>query len=249
MIVVRIEDFLRQTSLFEGLGDDDVARLAAGCEELSLAAHRTIFTEGDTADAFYLICSGKVAIFRDTLGRPLQLLAQLETGEFFGELGLLHDSPRTASARTSERCRLLRIGRAELLAFLDDHTEIALRLQNAAIRRHSANVSSTLALSQRRELRIRLNHKVHLDLEEGATLPATLENLSPGGLSLAPAEESWWPGKRVRFALRCAGLRFEVRGRVSWRDGDRVGVAFTATATDHETQIQGLLRRLLETAS
>lgn len=243
---MRVQDFLRQATLFEGLDDAEIDRLAACCAELTLPAHRAIFDEGDAADAFYLICSGRVAIFRNTLGRPLQLLAHLEPGEFFGELGLLHDAPRTASARTAERSRLLRLGRADLLALLERHAEIALRLQNAAIRRHTANVTSALALTQRRELRIRLSHKVELDLEEGRTLAATLENLSPGGLSLGLAAAAWLPGMRVRFALRCAGLRFEVRGRISWRDGDRVGVAFTTTAADHETQIQGLLRRLLE---
>lgn len=249
MIVLRIEDFLRQTSLFGGLDDIGIHRLAASCEELTLPAHALIFSEGDPADAFYLIASGRVAIFRDTLGRPLQLLAHLEAGEFFGELGVIHDAPRSASARTAEPSRLLRLGRAEMLGFLEDHSEIALRLQNAAIRRYTANVSSTLALGQRRELRIRLNHKVQLDLDDGAILPATLENLSNGGLSLGATATAWSPGKRVSFALCCAGLRFEVRGRISWRDGDRVGVAFTATTSDHDNQVQGLLRRLLEGAS
>jgi len=239
-------EFLRQTSLFEGLADADLEHLAKLCEDVGLAAHSEVFAQGDETDAFYVVRSGRVVVIRDALGKPVQLLAHLEAGDFFGELGLLGEAPRSASVRTAEPSRLLRIAKGDFFTLLDRHPSFALEVQNVAIRRHSANVAAALALSERGELRIRLRHDVELELASGKVYGATLENLSPGGLSLSAAPTRWQKGQKVDFVLVFEELRLALRGRITWRDGDRLGLAFTGKGADHETQIQSALRRLLQ---
>ena len=86
---------------------------AAGAERLDLPEGKTVFDEGSKADGLYLIAAGKVMIAKgvEPGQRHQRTLATLGSGEFFGELSLLLDEPRVASARTVENTTLYRIGR------------------------------------------------------------------------------------------------------------------------------------------
>lgn len=70
--------------------DGDLRRLSDG---------EMVFDEGDPGRVMYVIESGKVEIFRTKHGKEVKL-ATLGSGEYFGEMSLLLDAPRSASART-----------------------------------------------------------------------------------------------------------------------------------------------------
>ncbi len=240
--------FLRPLDLFAGLAEDDLRWLAGLLGERFVVTEEVLFRHGDRSDAFYLVREGAVALFRDEVGKPLQLLARHRAGEHFGELGLFDAGERHATARATEPGRILWVGRGAFLAFLDDHPDVALRLHITAARRHSENVAAVLGIGPRDEVRIRVSRRAVL-LHPGAEpRMVMLENLSKGGLSLRGAPVAWRPPARIAFTLELDGEPVEVRGRVSWRSGDLLGVAFTDRPEDHEDQIQGLLRRLLHPA-
>ena len=69
--------------------------------QVRLRAGSVIFSEGEESDAAYRIISGKVQISLDTKSGPL-VLSKLRAGEFFGEMGMVENLPRSASARTSD---------------------------------------------------------------------------------------------------------------------------------------------------
>src|ERR1700709_1875378 len=73
-----LKDFLRQVSLFADLDEDQLGRLAGLASEVSYPANHILFREGDPVDSFYLVREGGVTVFRDTKGKPIQLLARLE---------------------------------------------------------------------------------------------------------------------------------------------------------------------------
>src|SRR5688572_20418397 len=81
-----LKEFLRSVSLFQDLDEEDLARLTGLAREVSVPHHTVLFREGDPVDAFYLVRSGSVTVFRDAKGKPLQVLARLEEGGFFGEM-------------------------------------------------------------------------------------------------------------------------------------------------------------------
>ncbi|MCP4653981.1 MAG: cyclic nucleotide-binding domain-containing protein [bacterium] len=244
--VVEASD-LRSTELFRELDDDDLKRLAKWFVKLLVPAEYTIIHEGERSEGFYILHEGSVAVFRDAVGKPVQLLARLERGEFFGELGLFGMAKRTASVRTTEPSCILKITKRDLLTFLKDQPAVKLTLQCSAVRRYSSNIAATLELGQRREVRIRMYHDVTLKTEDGASQMAQLENLSLGGLSLGGAPDRWQPDQPVRFGIDLEGGVLELAGRVVWRIKDRVGVAFTKTLPNHDTLIQVTIRSLLET--
>lgn len=88
----------------------------------------TIFSAGDAGDGFYVIESGRVAIVGDKTSGANRPLAVIEQGDFFGEMAVLDEGVRSASAvaETPTRTRFLR--RDEFLRLLQDRPEFALEL-------------------------------------------------------------------------------------------------------------------------
>ena len=229
----------------EDLTDTEVQLLAASFQEITYGSDECVFRHGDTACAFYVVRRGAVALFRDQVGKPIQLLARYVRGEHFGELGLFDARPRQATARTTEPTHLLEIEAADLIVFLESHPSLALKLHTTAARRHTENVAAVLGIGARDEVRIRVGRQVRMTDATGGLRDVILETLSKGGLSLRGAPAAWLPKTRVRFSLDLAGESLEVLGRVSWRSGGALGLAFEERAPNHEDRIQQALRRLL----
>lgn len=240
------QDLLRQVRLFVDLDEDELERLAALFTEEVLPAGHRVFKPGDPSDAFYVVHQGGIALYSDQPGKPIHLHGRLSRGDFFGELGLFDGFERAASARASETSRVLRIPKDALLTFLDDHPAIAIKMQIAAARRHSQNVSLALDLGHRSEVRIRLGKRAEMILEDGIRLGVVVENLSLGGICLRDVPETWQRHWTLRFELLYDGERLPVIGRITWRRGDTVGLAFSRTDPEHDDRVQRMLRRLLD---
>lgn len=240
------EDLLKQVRLFVDLDEEEMVRLAAlFSEEVLLSGHR-VFKPGDPSDAFYVIEEGSIALYSDQPGKPIHLQGRLGPGDFFGELGLFDGFERAASARASETSRVLRIPKDALLAFLDDHPTIAIKMQIAAARRHSQNVSLALDLGHRSEVRIRLGKQAEMILDNGQRHGVMVENLSLGGICLRAVPETWQRHWTLRFELLYDSERLPVIGRITWRRDETVGLAFSRTDPDHDDRVQRMLRRLLD---
>jgi CRP/FNR family cyclic AMP-dependent transcriptional regulator len=93
-----------------------------------------LFREGDAGNDFYLIVSGRVAIYKEREGRR-KILAELGAGEFFGEMAIFNNAPRTASAETAEDCLLVRIGKDELKTLLFNSYDFRINMVKKLVRR------------------------------------------------------------------------------------------------------------------
>lgn len=240
---------LRQVDLFRDLDPRELDHLAAGFVELRVKANRLVLQQGQPAEAFFVVAEGGVAVFRDAVGMPVQLLARLRRGDFFGEIGLFARGRHSASVRTSEASRILKITRQRLLDFLDNHPPIFQKLQMAAARRHSADMASALELGRRREVRVRCSHEVILQLADGSRSPVMLDNLSLGGVCLGGTPAHWQVGDEHEFSLAIRESELPLTGRVTWRRGDSVGLTFVDRSPNHDVLIQMATRLLLELES
>jgi CRP-like cAMP-binding protein len=92
-----------------------------------LEAGEFVFRAGEKGESMYIIQEGEVEILLETGGQE-QRLALLSEGDFFGEMAVLEELPRTASARTLTPCTLLRIDRATFDQLIRQDPEIAVRL-------------------------------------------------------------------------------------------------------------------------
>jgi CRP-like cAMP-binding protein len=244
-----MKDFLRRISLFKDLDDEQLGRLAALTEEEHHPAYKLIFREGDPVDAFYMVREGMVTVFRDVQGKPQQVLARLEEGGFFGEMGLLNDKARRyASARTAAPTVLLRVEKPDLIQVLAGNPALELKFRAEVIRRHGMNVSALLGLAGQRDVRIRLGVPAVLELEDGARLSVTLENLSLGGVGVSGVPVDWQTGFLVRCRLGRPGEPgiLDVSGTVTWREGETVGIAFGPEAAGDPILVNRALRRFME---
>lgn len=93
-----------------------------------------IFSEGEIGTEMFIIQSGTVELLKD-IGGETRILASLEKGDFFGEMSVLEDLPRTASARAKTDVELVRINGATFDAMLKSNTEIAIRMMRKLSRR------------------------------------------------------------------------------------------------------------------
>jgi len=106
-------DFLRKIPLFSGLPEEDLLRLKDMLEEIRLPPGALLFEEGSGGEKAYLIRKGNVEIRKSSGGRQVVIAVRGE-GEMIGEMALLEDAPRMASAWAVTDCTLLAI-RAEQL--------------------------------------------------------------------------------------------------------------------------------------
>jgi len=103
-------------------------------ESISFEAGRTIFSQGDRAETLYIIAEGSVEISQEALSGKC-VLAHLGPGDLFGEIALLTELPRTATASTIEPTRLLAVRRAEFFNRMKVEPELALYILQVLITR------------------------------------------------------------------------------------------------------------------
>lgn len=114
-------EILAQIDVFAGLPAMHLRRVVdIGLEE-SHKSGATVFAEGEAGDKFYLILEGAIRISRIVPGMGEEALAVLRPGAYFGEMSLIDDAPRSATAVTHETCRLFVVQRRDLedLLFVD----------------------------------------------------------------------------------------------------------------------------------
>src|SRR5688572_25315988 len=93
----------------------------------NIPAGQYLFREGDPGREMFVIQSGKVRLTRNIRGQE-KLLADLGAGEFFGEMSIINDKPRTATATVTEDAQLLVLDPKTFEAMIKANTEIAVRM-------------------------------------------------------------------------------------------------------------------------
>jgi CRP/FNR family cyclic AMP-dependent transcriptional regulator len=126
---------LAEVPFFQLLDDEERNILASQLDVVRFKAGEMIFSYGDPGDSLFVIRDGEVEVFfkDDTGGRIV--LETPKTGDFFGELSLLDNGPRTASVVALRDTEALRVDRGDLDHLLHLHPEAALDLLTAMGRR------------------------------------------------------------------------------------------------------------------
>ncbi|MEX2465478.1 MAG: cyclic nucleotide-binding domain-containing protein [Gemmatimonadota bacterium] len=127
---IKVGAALKEVELFDGLSDEDFERIQRIAEPVLLEADTVLFEEGDSGDCFYVIVRGAVELTKDGVSDAGERLAVLRAGQAFGEMALLNDVPRSASARVTEQSYLIGIAREAFLRVLDADSLAARLLRN-----------------------------------------------------------------------------------------------------------------------
>ena len=119
---------LDSVSLFEHLDEEGRVQLSEAVKGRQLEAGQVLFNTGEPGEALYIVKSGQIEIFiKDTTGQKIAL-AIIREGEVFGELALLDEGPRTATAQALVDSELLELDRDDLLLLFRKTPAAALQL-------------------------------------------------------------------------------------------------------------------------
>jgi CRP/FNR family cyclic AMP-dependent transcriptional regulator len=123
--------WLSNVPLFAGISDESMARLAAVTGEQDFAAGQFIVRQGQVGTGLYIIVSGSV----DVLHGADDVVATLQPGEFFGELSVIDQRPRSASVQAKEATAVLALASWDLLSLLEADNALALNLIHVLVAR------------------------------------------------------------------------------------------------------------------
>jgi CRP/FNR family cyclic AMP-dependent transcriptional regulator len=126
---------LRNVPLLSVLNEDELALLARVVSRKSYARGSLILCAGDPTDSLYVLISGRIKVFMSDLDGREVILSILEPSEFFGEMGLIDDSPRSANVVALEPCELICISKPDFKRCLADHFEMAMTVMRGLVKR------------------------------------------------------------------------------------------------------------------
>jgi predicted MFS family arabinose efflux permease len=112
---------LEQLGIFSAASQNVLERLAKNSEEIIVESGTSVVSEGEDADALYVLVDGRVDVTgRGEKGRTDKHIRYMKSPSFFGEIGLLQGIPRTATVTATEPTRLWRISGEDFLAALTE---------------------------------------------------------------------------------------------------------------------------------
>lgn len=119
---------IEQSRLFSALTPAELHVIRKSAQERKLPANSLIFKEGDPGDGLYIISDGQVQISAIIQQTERRVLRRLGPGEFFGEMSIIDNEPRSATAITEQPATLFFIPRESLSSLLQTSPGLALRL-------------------------------------------------------------------------------------------------------------------------
>jgi HEAT repeat protein/MFS family permease len=119
--------FLRRVSLFQNLSLDDLLALDGALRRVDFLPDETIFEEGSVGEDFYIISEGEVSVRTDSAGVQVER-ARLGSGDFFGEMALFDDEPRSATCVAAVSCTLLVLDRGRFYGLIEQMPQLGLAI-------------------------------------------------------------------------------------------------------------------------
>jgi len=114
---------LRRLRIFAEMSDEEIATFIGLLEPVQVKVGRIIVKMHDNGDCMYLLLDGDVRVSQMVDGRET-MLAELATGDFFGEFCLVNETPRAADVVAKRDCRLLKITKSAFAKLMAEHPDI-----------------------------------------------------------------------------------------------------------------------------
>jgi CRP/FNR family transcriptional regulator, cyclic AMP receptor protein len=121
--------------LFSMLTEKEMCMLSKAMRRVSYGRGALVLAEGSDAESLYVILSGRIKVVkRDEDGREI-ILAVLGPGEYFGEMALLDDKPRSANVETVEPSDIICISKSDFQRCLQDNFELSIYIMRGLVHR------------------------------------------------------------------------------------------------------------------
>ena len=126
---------LKSVPLFVGFTEDQLRALATMVTRRSAPRGSAIMRAGDPTDSLYIVVSGRLKVMMGEADGKEVILSILGPGEFFGEMGLVDDGPRSATVIAIEPCELLAVSKRAFKKCLVENVEVAMAVLRVVVRR------------------------------------------------------------------------------------------------------------------
>ena len=132
---------LKQSPVFSLVSTDDLRMVAQSLEKQEYFAGDHIFEINDQGDHLYILVSGKIGITIDMAPCSENYIAVLEPGDTFGEMNLLDDLPRSATAHVLEDATVLTLEKTRLRGLILSYPDISIgMLRSMSLRIREVNL-------------------------------------------------------------------------------------------------------------
>ena len=143
-----VKDFIKlkdELKIFHLLDDEEIEKLAHYFEKITFPAGTVLFKEGETADFFGFVVSGKLEVKKETEFEEKQIvLAILEKGAIVGELSLIGINTRTATTVALQDSELFTISNEQLEQFIQKYPYTGIKILKGLIRVMSLRFRKTV---------------------------------------------------------------------------------------------------------
>jgi len=123
-------ELIARVPLFQQLPEGDLGRIVAATHRVSFERGKIVVEIGDPGRSLFLIVEGTVQVLYPARSADFEL-ARLGVGDFFGEMALLNDKPRSATVRTLEHVEVLVLDKDDFRSIMRESPDVAFRLMEA----------------------------------------------------------------------------------------------------------------------
>jgi CRP-like cAMP-binding protein len=123
-----LEQILSKVPAFSGLSPRELKEVASIVHKREYRLGEPVFSQGDPGLGMYIIQEGEVSITLSGKDNEERELAILSDGDFFGELALLDESPRSANARCKTECVLIGFFRPDLFELIEKKHQLGIKI-------------------------------------------------------------------------------------------------------------------------
>jgi len=126
---------LKAVPLFSSLPEEQLRMLSTMVVRKSVPRSTTVISGGDMTDSLYIVLTGRLKVMMSDSDGKEVILSFLGAGEFFGEMGLIDDAPRSATVVAIEPCELLYISKRDFKKCLAENFDITMAVMRGLVRR------------------------------------------------------------------------------------------------------------------
>ena len=126
---------MKTVPLFATLPEEQLRMLTVVVTRKSAPRSTTIMAGGDPTDSLYIVLSGRLKVMMSDAEGKEVILSILGPGEFFGEMGLIDDEPRSATVVTIEPCELLSIAKRDFKKCMAENFEMSQAVMRGLVKR------------------------------------------------------------------------------------------------------------------
>lgn len=147
---------LALSKAFPGIPETEAAKLVEKGRIATYPAGTALCVEGEVEDVFYVLLSGEVEVTKEISPEDHRLLKYLKPGDFFGEMGIIHDAPRAATVSTTMQAAVLEIDKEGFQEVLQQSSTVSLAMVREVSRRLRENDEMAIE-----DLRIKAGELAH----------------------------------------------------------------------------------------